>query len=613
MGRTTTLLIVVAAWAAAAGVSHGRVGQPSRAQGGVVTAPELTDADLDAGGVLYVSRCAGCHGAAGAGSTPADERTSVDLTRPALRTRTDQDIATAIVEGRPARGMPAFDTLSVDQRRHLVAWVRSLGGIRVRVRATDGGSGYAWELPPGFPQPKVPADNPMTAAKVDLGRHLFYDARLSRDGTFSCARCHEQRLAFSDGKARAIGVTGATHPRGAMSLGNVAYSPVLTWANPDQRRLELQAMVPLFGEHPIEMGLTGHEAPVLARLAAEPRYTALFAAAFPEDAAPFTVANITRAIASFERTLLSGRSPYDLYRTSADPRALSPAALRGEDLFFSERTRCFRCHGSFAFTETVDYVGKGRVDVTFHNTALYSLGAQGAYPAPNTGVHAVSGQAADMGRFKAPSLRNIALTAPYMHDGSIDTLADVIRHYEAGGRSANNPHKSALVKGFALTGEERADLVAFLESLTDLAFTSDPRHSNPWPQKGKELATALTASPAWAQSSLAPASDGRGARAEAVLDRALAPAPLQRAIDLEARRHAAELGQAASGRPSRAGSCVKRVFLFTLLGTAVSLAAAGILLASTGGSDDTNGILTKWGVAGAASGAVVGALSCAAP
>ena len=156
--------------------------------------------------------------------------------------------------------MPAFSALSETVRWQLVAWIRSRGGARLRVRATDGGAGYAWDLPPGFPQPKVPADNPMTAAKVALGRHLFYDTRLSADGTFSCGTCHEQRIAFTDGKGRAVGHSGQIHPRGAMSLANVAYAPVLTWANPTVGRLEAQALVPMLGTDPVELGLARHRA-----------------------------------------------------------------------------------------------------------------------------------------------------------------------------------------------------------------------------------------------------------------------------------------------------------------------------------------------------------------
>ena len=354
-------------------------------------------------------------------------------------------------------------------------------------------TGYIWQLPRGFPEPKVPADNPMSVEKVDLGRHLFYDTRLSIDGAFSCATCHEQARAFSDGKGRGVGVTGQVHPRGPMSLTNVAYVPALTWANPVMRQLEAQVLVPLFGEQPVELGMAGKEALLLARLKQDPVYQRLFPTAFSGERDPFSLASITRAIASFERTLLSGDAPYDHYRTQMDLKAISPAALRGEELFFGERTECFHCHGGFNFTETVDYVGKAFVEIEFHNTGLYNIDGKGAYPAPNTGTHEVTGRAEDMGRFRAPTLRNIALTAPYMHDGSIATLDDVLRHYEAGGRTIadgpykgvghTSPLKSSFVKGFALTDEERHDLVAFLESLTDINFTKDPRFANPWPPR----------------------------------------------------------------------------------------------------------------------------------
>jgi cytochrome c peroxidase len=402
-----------------------------------------------------------------------------------------------IANGIAASGMPAFSRLSEATTWQLVAFVRTLGGVALDLRSADAaGTRYVWDLPPGFPRPKVPADNPMSTAKVELGRHLFYDTRLSVDGTFSCASCHEQRLAFTDGKARAVGVTGEVHPRSSMGLANIAYSPVLTWANPTVRRLEAQALVPMFGEDPVELGLSGLEAKMLARLEAEPRYGPLFAAAFPGDPTPVSLATVTRAIASFERSLLSGRTPYDRYRTGADPGGISASAKRGEDIFFSERTECFHCHGGFNFTETVDHVGKGFLEIEFHNTGLYNLDEDGAYPPRNTGVHEVSDDPEDMGRFKAPSLRNIALTAPYMHDGSIATLHEVVRHYEAGGRTvadgpykgvgANNPRKSQFVKAFTLTDQERADLVAFLESLTDTAFVTDPRHADPWPPRARK-------------------------------------------------------------------------------------------------------------------------------
>lgn len=348
---------------------------------------------------------------------------------------------------------------------------------------------FAWDLPPGFPEPVVPEDNPMTAEKVALGRHLFHDTRLSGNGTQSCASCHVQAFAFSDPRPRAVGSTGDTHPRGSMSLANVAYSPALTWANPLLRSLEQQALIPMFGEDPVELGLAGQEAALFARLRAEPRYRTLFAAAFPGERDPLSVEHIVKALGAFQRTLLSGRSAYDRYQ-QGDSSALGESAKRGEALFFSEQAECFHCHGGFNFTGTVNYVGKGFVEVEFHNTALYNVDGQGAYPEPNTGVAAVTGDPLDMGRFKAPSLRNVAVTAPYMHDGSVATLAEVIEHYDAGGRTiargphagvgADSPLKSEFIKPMGLTPQQKRDLIAFLESLTDSTFLRDPRFSNPW-------------------------------------------------------------------------------------------------------------------------------------
>jgi cytochrome c peroxidase len=348
---------------------------------------------------------------------------------------------------------------------------------------------FDWDLPPGFPEPVVPTDNPMTVEKVALGRHLFYDTRLSGNGTQSCASCHDQALAFSDPLARAVGSTGEVHPRGSMSLANVAYSPVLTWANPLLRSLEQQALIPMFGEDPVELGLAGQEAALFARLRAVPRYRELFAAAYPGERDPFSVASIVKALGAFQRTLISGRSPYDRYQ-QGDSSAISASARRGEAIFFSEQAECFHCHGGFNFTGTVNYVDKGFVEIEFHNTGLYNIDGQGAYPEPNTGVAAVTTDPEDMGRFKAPSLRNVALTAPYMHDGSVRTLEDVIEHYDAGGRTitsgphagvgADNPYKSEFLKPMGLTAQQKRDLISFLECLTDSTFLRDPRFSNPW-------------------------------------------------------------------------------------------------------------------------------------
>jgi cytochrome c peroxidase len=343
---------------------------------------------------------------------------------------------------------------------------------------------WEWRLPPGFPIPRVPADNPMSAAKVDLGRRLFYDVSLSGNRTQACATCHRQERAFTDGRARAIGSTGVSHRRSAMSLANVGYMVSLTWADPKMRRLEDQALVPMLGTHPVELGMGGREDELVARLAQTPLYLPLFAAAFPGEAQPIRLDNVTRAIAAFERTLISGDAPYDRLVHQGDMQALGAAEWRGMRLFFSERLACSRCHAGPTFSAPIDYEGTDRLPdppaPRFHSTGLYNLDGKGAYPADDTGLEQVTGRRRDMGRFKAPTLRNIALTAPYMHDGSIATLEEVVAAYARGGRAAGASRaRSTLVTGFAITDAETRDLIAFLNSLTDERFIGDPRFADP--------------------------------------------------------------------------------------------------------------------------------------
>ena len=340
--------------------------------------------------------------------------------------------------------------------------------------ARSGDEPYAWNLPKGFPIPYVPADNPMTAAKVDLGRYLFYDTRMSVNGKSSCATCHKQELAFTDGRAASLGTTGESHPRSAMTLVNVAYSAVLTWSNPRLKSLEEQARTPMFGEHPVELGLREGDK-FLPTVRAGRKYQDLFARAFPGEADPFTIANVTKALACFERSIISARSPYDRYHYDRDDAAVSDAAKRGEILFFSQGFSCFRCHSGFNFSDATASAKNFAREIEFHNTGLYN-----PYPKPNVGIYEYTKTPGDAGKFKAPTLRNIAVTAPYMHDGSIATLEGVLDHYAAGGRAHENPNKDHLIGGFTLSPQNRADLVAFLESLTDEVVLHDPRFANPW-------------------------------------------------------------------------------------------------------------------------------------
>lgn len=339
-----------------------------------------------------------------------------------------------------------------------------------------------------MPAPAVPADNPMSERKVELGRRLFYDARLSSNGAASCASCHQQARAFTDGRARAVGATGELHPRSAMSLANVAYNQRFGWDDPVTASLEAQALIPMLNTAPIELGVAGNEARILEALRRDRFYAREMPRAFPEAARGWDLSHVRKAIAAFERTLISARSPYDRAVYGDERGALSPAARRGLRLFSSPELGCSVCHGG----PTI-----GGADLAFHNTGLFNLDGRGAYPPGGQGLFARTRVPADMGRFRAPSLRNVALTAPYMHDGSVATLREALAHYARGGRNLmregdpgalgpRSPLQSERVRGFALSADEQDALLAFLAALTDEAFVTDARHADPFAARERD-------------------------------------------------------------------------------------------------------------------------------
>lgn len=349
-------------------------------------------------------------------------------------------------------------------------------------------------LPAHFPKPFVPADNPLTPAKVELGRRLFYDTRLSGNGTQSCGTCHLQSRAFTDGLSNSTGSTGSVHPRNSQSLTNIAYNITFNWGDPSLRTLEVQNATPIVNTNPVELGVNeGNRATVLGRFKADADYVRRFAEVFPGEADPVTLPNIAKALATFSRTLISYRAPFDRFE-AGDASALSDSAKRGLALFESERLECNACHGGFNFSDSSRV--SGVEEPVFHNTGLYNItnldGSGNNYPAQNQGVFEITGNVNDKGKMRAPTLRNIALTAPYNHDGSVATLSEVIDNYARGGRLVTSPltrfgdgrtnvNKDGEIHGFTLSAAEKADLIAFLESLTDTAFTTDPALSNPFP------------------------------------------------------------------------------------------------------------------------------------
>ena len=264
----------------------------------------------------------------------------------------------------------------------------------------------------------APAENPITAEGARLGRQLFFDKRLSRDGTVACATCHDPSLAFSDARPVAIGIGGQRGTRRTPRLANRAYGRTFFW---DGRASSLEEQVGGPIENPLEMGLQVPAAAARVGL---------------------TETALRRALATYVRTILSGDSPYDRY-VAGDRAALTPAAREGLRLFRG-KAGCVTCH-----------LGPNLTDERFHNTGLASL---------DEGRFAVTRRAEDRGAFKTPSLRDVARSAPFMHDGPLATLADVVEHYDRGGRRKEN--LDAEIRPLELTAEEKRALVAFLESLT---------------------------------------------------------------------------------------------------------------------------------------------------
>lgn len=346
-------------------------------------------------------------------------------------------------------------------------------------------------VPDHFETPAIPEFNPLSAEKLELGRHLFHDRRLSGNQTQSCADCHLQTRAFADDKVTPTGSTGDHLVRNSPGIINVAYMSTLTWANNVFFELEDQLQVPIRADNPIELGVTdGLVDEVLARFDSDPTYASMFTAAFPDSPSGATINKIVFALANFCRSMISGSSLYDRF-LAGERDALNEQQKRGYSLFHGERLECFHCHSGVNLTVSYrDYDSNaGSIQYPFFNNGLYNVNGDGSYPPYDQGLYNLTSNPDHRGLFRPQSLRNVALTAPYMHDGSIATLRDVIRHYAAGGRNVTegpfqgdgrlNPNKSGLVRGFQITEEEIDAVIAFLETLNDDAFVSDPAFAPP--------------------------------------------------------------------------------------------------------------------------------------
>ena len=310
------------------------------------------------------------------------------------------------------------------------------------------GTAVRIEAPLGLPRAETPSGNPPTVETVALGRKLFYETKLSADGTVACASCHDPASGFADPRRVSVGVGGKLGTRNAPTILNAAYSPVQFWDG-RAKTLEEQAGGPI--ENPVEMNMP-HDACV-AKLGSNSAYVKLFEAAFGPG--PISMEMVGKAIASFERTLLSGNSPFDRYFFGGDLKAISPAAIRGLEIFNNaKKGNCSVCH-------KIGEQNAPFTDGKFHNIGV-GIGTDGELT--DLGRYEQTKDERDKGAFKTPTLRNIAQTGPYMHDGKQATLKEVVDFYVGG--STSNQYLDKEIKELKLSGQERADLVAFMETLT---------------------------------------------------------------------------------------------------------------------------------------------------
>lgn len=316
-----------------------------------------------------------------------------------------------------------------------VAVIAAAAVLAVSARAGE----FHWQLPAGFPEPAVPADNPMNSAKVDLGAKLFADPRLSITGRYSCQSCHSPGRAFTDSLPRSRGASGDELPLNAPTLLNAAYNASLGWRDAKLRTLEQQMRGPMFNEHPRELGLSGREPLVERALLADGEMVRAFSAAFPGVDQPVNMDNVIRAIAAYERTLFAGRSAFDRYVFSGEHEALNERQKAGMKLFYSARTGCAACHGGVNFAGA--WVDRDHRE------------AESVFADTGTGV-----------AVRVPTLRNLPATTPYMHDGRFSTLDQVLDHYET---LAVDPAADPRLRRAPLTTSERVLLREFLLSLED--------------------------------------------------------------------------------------------------------------------------------------------------
>ncbi len=321
---------------------------------------------------------------------------------------------------------------------------------------------------------------------ITLGRHLFYDRRLSLNNTKSCASCHAQQFSFTDNYTRSIGALGDLHKRNARPLINLSYSHYFTAGDSSIKNLEQQMDGPMLNTHPVELGIKGNEAAILEKIKADTLYQTFFTKNFPLQPDPYSFENIKKAIAAFEQTIVSTDAPYDKF-IKGDTAALTQQQQQGMQLFFSNSLNCNNCHGGKNFNTPVLKNINGTVNF-YHKTVLYSK--KNSFPDVDQGLFESTRNEADKGKFRVPTLRNLAYTAPYYHNGTAVTLEEVISAYAQEEQLYNESSEIKSVKfitsnsspnkNFALTLQQRKALISFLLSLSDSSILTNPAYANPF-------------------------------------------------------------------------------------------------------------------------------------
>ena len=336
---------------------------------------------------------------------------------------------------------------------------------------------------------KEPDSNTAASHKITLGHCLFYEKKLSFNQSKSCASCHSPEYAFTDGYRRSVSAIGENLLHNAPCILNISQNFFFDWDNPDIMSLDKQIKRPLYNAHPVEMGFVENNPALYSFFENDSTYRSLFLSAYGHGNDPYTASHVEECIVAYVKSLNSQNSAYDKY-INGDVSALNQHELNGMLLFNSEKLRCNNCHRPPTFT--ISTLTKN-TDSVYINIGLYNINNESSYPPEDKGLMKHTHKESDNGKFRVPSLRNVMATAPYMHDGSVGTIQEVIDIYARGGRNihtgeyqgdgALNRHKHSFIQGFTISAEEKNDLISFLSALTDTSYLSNPQFTDPFHNK----------------------------------------------------------------------------------------------------------------------------------